>query len=94
MGKVKRNNRNANDKEVYTMPTIEMVECERVAYVKGMEQYLRKLKAMPNNEAVEKSQINLESCHIIQEDGEFTERYIHSRMHTNLSMHKNGVNDV
>lgn len=61
--------------EVDAMPAIELVEHERTAYVKGMEDYLRKLKLMPNNEAVKKSQESLEKCHIIREDGEFSERY-------------------
>lgn len=72
----------ANDKEVDIVPRIEQVEYERVAYIKGMEEYLKKLKEMPNSEAVKKSKISLMSCHIIEEDGEFTERYRYSRMHT------------
>lgn len=64
------------------MPSIEQVEYERVAYLKGMEDYLQKLKSMPRSEAVKKSRINLMNCHIIQEDGEFTERYSYSRTHT------------
>ncbi len=51
------------------------MEHERTAYVKGMEDYLRELKLMPNNEAVRKSREILEKCHIIREDGEFSERY-------------------
>ncbi|MCI8696161.1 MAG: hypothetical protein HFH99_05190 [Lachnospiraceae bacterium] len=61
--------------EVDAMPAIELVEHERTAYVKGMEDYLRELKLMPNNEAVRKSREILEKCHIIREDGEFSERY-------------------
>lgn len=61
--------------EVDAMPAIELVEHERTAYVKGMEDYLRELKLMPNNEAVRKSRESLEKCHIIREDGEFSERY-------------------
>lgn len=68
-----------NEEEVNAMPTIEMVEYDRVAYVKEMEDYIKKLKAMPNTEARKRSRMNLESCHIIQEDGEFSERYRHSR---------------
>lgn len=64
------------------MPTIELIENERVAYVKGMEEYLQKLKLMPSNEAIEKSRINLERSHIIQEDGDFSETYSYSRIHT------------
>ena len=44
------------DKEVEdTMPTIELVECERVAYIKEMENYLQRLKAMPADEAQKQS---------------------------------------
>ncbi|MDE5825252.1 MAG: hypothetical protein K2H91_11310 [Lachnospiraceae bacterium] len=63
------------NKEADKMPEIELVEHERVAYVKGMEDYLQKLRSMPHHEAVRRSQINLQNCHIIQEDGEFTEKY-------------------
>ena len=68
-----------DEEEVDAMPSIELVECERTAYIKGMEDYLQKLKSMPNNEAVKKSQKSLESSHIICEDGEFTERYSNTR---------------
>lgn len=77
-----RNHGSTNDKEVDTVPAIELVEHERVAYVKGMENYLQKLKAMPDSEAIKKSRINLESCNIIQENGEFSERYSYSRILT------------
>ena len=63
------------------MPTIELVECERVAYIKEMENYLQRLKAMPADEAQKQSRLNLESCHIIQPDSKFTERYRYSRLH-------------
>ena len=69
-----------NDKEVDIMPTIELVECERTSYVKGMEDYLQKLKAMAYSEALRESKKNLKGSHIIREDGEFTERYPYSRM--------------
>ena len=62
-------------KEVDYMPTIEQVEYERVAYVKGMEEYLKKLNSMPDKEAIERSRISLEGAGILQEDGEFSERY-------------------
>lgn len=42
--------------EVNIMPTIELVECERTAYIKGMENYLQNLRQMSNSEAVRKSQ--------------------------------------
>lgn len=75
-------NVSANGKEVDIMPAIEVVEYERVAYIKGMEDYLQNLRLMAQGDAVKKSKKSLESCHIIQEDGEFTERYIYSRMHS------------
>ena len=71
-----------NDKEVDVMPTIRLAECERTAYVKRMEDYLKKLKLMAYSEALIESKTNLKSSHIIQEDGEFTERYPYSRMCT------------
>lgn len=71
-----------NEKEMTGMPMMETMEFERTAYIKGMEEYLQKLRSMPNQEAVVKSRRNLESCHIIQEDGQFTERYRYSRMNT------------
>ena len=42
---------------------------------KGLSENMRELKLMPNNEAVRKSRESLEKCHIIREDGEFSERY-------------------
>lgn len=70
-----------DDKEVDIMPTIELVECERTAYIKGMEDYLQKLRLMPNSEVVRKSKESLKNCHIICEDGEFSERYSNTRKH-------------
>lgn len=64
------------------MPEIELVEYERIAYVKGMEDYLQNLRSMPYKEAVRKSQINLQNCHIIQENGEFTEKYNDSKIYS------------
>lgn len=72
----------ADDKEVDSMPTIEQVEYERVAYVKGMEEYLQRLNSMSESEAIERSRISLKEAGILQEDGEFTERYRYSRMYT------------
>ncbi|MBD5480602.1 MAG: hypothetical protein HDR14_15195 [Lachnospiraceae bacterium] len=71
-----------NDEEGDVMPTIKSVECEKIAYIKGMEEYLQKLKTMPNSEAVKRSKFNLENSHIIQKNGEFTERYRYSRLHS------------
>lgn len=67
-------------KEVDIMPTIELVECERTAYVQKMEAYLQKLKLMAYSEALKEAEKNLRSSDIIQEDKEFTERYPYSRM--------------
>ena len=66
-------------REVDAMPTIELLECERVAYVKEMKNYLQKLKALPNNEAIKRSRINLQDCNIIERNGEFTDRYRNSK---------------
>ena len=68
------------DSEVDVMPSVELVESERVAYVKEMEDYLTNLKNMPDNLAQEKSRENLLNCNIIQENGDFTERYKFSRI--------------
>lgn len=62
------------------MPSVELIESERVAYVKEMEDYLKKLKNMPDTLAKEKSRENLLNCNIIQENGDFTERYKFSRI--------------
>ncbi len=64
-----------DDKEVNDMPTIELVEHERVSYVKELENYLRELKEMSNSEARVKARLNLIKSNIIREDGEFTEHY-------------------
>lgn len=65
----------AEDKEVSVMPTIELIEYERIAYIKGMEEYLDNLKRMTKTEAKKISHENLVKSHILQENGEFTERY-------------------
>lgn len=70
------------NKEAGTMPNIKLVEYERIAYVKEMENYLQKLKSMPNHEAIQKSRINLENCHIIQKNGELSEQYNSSRIYS------------
>lgn len=62
------------------MPTVELVERERTAYIKGMEDYLQKLKSMTLSAALRESKKKLKGSHIIQEDGEFTERYPYSRI--------------
>lgn len=73
-----------NNKEVATMPTTELVEHERVSYVKELEEYLADLKEMSDSEAKRKSHFNLVKSKIIQENGEFTEQYKYSRRFTNL----------
>lgn len=70
----------SKDEEVNVMPTIEMIECERVAYVKEMEEYLQQLKQMNKCDAKRKSFENLVKSQIIHEDGEFTERYEYTKI--------------
>lgn len=62
-------------KEVKGMPTMDMIECERVAYVNEMQKYLQNLKQMNRTEAQKKSFENLVQSQIIYENGEFTEHY-------------------
>ena len=61
------------------MPTIEMIESERVAYVKEMEDYLKELKQMDKSDAQKKSFKNLVQSKIIYENGEFTEKYKYTK---------------
>lgn len=68
-----------NDKEINIMPSVELVESERTSYIKGMKDYLQNLKQLPEDEAIKKAQKSLEGCHIIQADGEFTERYHYTK---------------
>jgi len=70
---VEENNR--VDKEVEVMSTIEIIECEKVEYVKKMEKYLEDLKNMKRSEAKKVAFQNLKNSGIIGENGEFTERY-------------------
>lgn len=66
----------ANDKEeMIFMPTMDMIESERMAYVKEMEQYLDDLKSMNRQEAQKKSFENLVQSQIIYANGQFTEHY-------------------
>lgn len=67
------------DKEVDVMPTIELIEHERVTYVKEMQDYLQNLKRMNKREAQKKSFNNLVQSEIIHTDGEFTERYKYTK---------------
>ena len=66
---------NTEEKEAEIMPTIELIEYERIEYIKEMEDYLNNLKKMPKEEAIKKSRENLINSNIIQENGEFTEQY-------------------
>ena len=68
-----------NEKEGCIMSPMEMLECERVAYVNGMEEYLQKLKSMDKKEAQKISFNNLVQSQIIYENGEFTEHYESSK---------------
>lgn len=62
------------------MPSIELIERERVAYVQEMEDYLQRLKKMTKKEAKRVSYENLVRSEIITESGDFTERYEFTRM--------------
>ncbi len=76
-------------KEAYTMPTIELLDCEKAAYVKRMKNYLQKLKALPNSEAIKRSMINLQNSNIIEVNREYTDRNIYSEKY-----YKKGVDHV
>jgi hypothetical protein len=64
------------------MTSIELIEYERITYIKGMDDYLKRLKSMPKSEAVQLARTNLQKCHIIDENGEFTERYEYSKLNS------------
>jgi len=68
-------NLHTKEKEVDIMPTIELLECERVAYINGMKEYLQRLKSMEHSQAKKLSLENLKKSEIIGENGEFTEHY-------------------
>lgn len=63
------------EKEAETMPTVELIEYERITYIKEMEEYLHKLKKMPKDDAIKKSRENLINSNIILENGDFAEQY-------------------
>lgn len=67
------------DKVVNSMPSVKLIEHERVAYINEMKEYLNKLKKMEQNQARKISLENLKKSQIIGENGEFTERYKFSR---------------
>lgn len=66
------------------MPSVELIECEKVAYINGMKEYLKQLKSMEQSQAKKISLENLKKSKIIGENGEFTEHYEYMRM----SVHK------
>lgn len=68
-----------DNKEVNVMPPIEMIECERVTYVKEMEDYLNKLKGMKKVDAQKKAFENLVKSNIIERNGDFTEQYEYTK---------------
>ncbi|MGB8454927.1 MAG: hypothetical protein WCD89_21690 [Anaerocolumna sp.] len=68
-----------NEKEVDIMPTIELIEQERLSYLADMKKYLENLKNLPREEAYETSKKNLLDSGIIDEDGNLSERYKYSR---------------
>lgn len=70
------------DEEVNVMPPIELIEREKVTYVKEMQEYLYALKKMSNEDAKRISQENLIKSQIIQDNGEFSERYRFSRINS------------
>ena len=79
MGKKKINEECAKYEEVNVVPPIEMIEREREAYVREMEDYLNELKRMKKSDAQKKSFENLVESNIIGEDGDFTERYEYTK---------------
>ncbi len=62
------------------MPSVDLIECEKVAYINGMKEYLQKLKKMEQSQAKKISFENLKKSKIIGENGEFTEHYEYMRM--------------
>lgn len=60
---------------VDVMPSVELVEYEKVAYINEMKEYLQKLKSMEYSQAKKISFENLKGSKIIDENGEFTEHY-------------------
>lgn len=63
------------DKEVIAMPSIELVEREKVAYINEMKEYLHSLKTMSEKDAKKASRENLIKSGILQENGELAEHY-------------------
>ncbi len=73
------------DKEENIMVPIELIETDRLTYIKEMEDYLCKLKKLPKNTAKKIAKENLVKSQIIQENGEFSERYKFSRINSQKS---------
>lgn len=68
------------ESEVEIMPSVELIECEKVAYINGMKDYLNKLKSMEHDQAKKISLENLKKSKIIGDNGEFTEHYGYTRL--------------
>lgn len=75
VGKVRK-----KDKEVKAMPSVELIEYEKVAYINEMKDYLQKLKNMEKTQAKKISFENLVKSRIIAENGEFAEGYEFARV--------------
>ena len=65
----------SKDKEADVMPVIELIEHERITYIKEMEDYLHNLKKLPKEQAGKISKENLVKSNILKENGEFTDFY-------------------
>lgn len=57
------------------MPSAELIEYDKTAYVNGMKKYLYELKSMEHSQAKKVSLENLKKSKIIGENGDFTEHY-------------------
>lgn len=78
------------ESEVDVMPSVELIECEKIAYINGMKEYLQRLKSMEHSQAKKVSLENLKKSKIIGENGEFTEHYEYMR----TGVHKKRVMTV
>lgn len=63
------------EREVDVMPSVELFEYEKIAYINEMKEYLKRLKSMEQSKAKEEALENLKKSKIIGENGEFTEHY-------------------
>lgn len=63
------------ESEVDIMPSVELIEYEKVNYINRMKNYLNNLKNMEYDQAKEISLENLNKSGILGENGEFTEHY-------------------